>query len=159
MKVQLEAVTRENWQEALQLKVKYVQNHFVPTVAVSLAKVYVKPDGDNVNYLPFAIYEEEQGMIGFVMHAYVEDTDDMYWINGFIIDEKHQGKGYGRAALRKMVNWIINQYSQCKEVRLTVHKENDAARQLYKSFGFVEAGEFDEEEDLLRFIISREDEI
>lgn len=157
MKVQLEAVTRENWQEALQLKVKDVQNYFVPTVAVSLAKVYVKPDGDKVNYLPFAIYEEEQGMIGFVMHAYVEDTDDMYWINGFIIDEKHQGKGYGRAALRKMVNWIINQYSQCKEVRLTVHKENDAARQLYKSFGFVEAGEFDEEEELLRFIINRKE--
>ena len=157
MKVQLKLVTRENWQEALKLKVKDVQNHFVPTVAVSLAKVYIKPDGDNVNYLPFAIYEEEQGMIGFVMHAYVENTDDMYWINGFIIDEKYQGKGYGRAALCKMVNWIINQYEQCKEIRLTVHKENDAARRLYKRVGFVEAGEFDEEEDLLRFIINRED--
>lgn len=157
MKVQLKLVTRENWQEAIRLKVKDVQNHFVPTVAVSLAKVYIKPDGDNVNYLPFAIYEEEQGMIGFVMHAYVENTDDMYWINGFIIDEKYQGKGYGRAALCKMVNWIINQYEQCKEIRLTVHKENDAARRLYKRVGFVEAGEFDEEEDLLRFIINRED--
>ena len=157
MKVQLGAVTRENWQEALKLKVKDVQNHFVPTVAVSLAKVYIKPDGDNVNYLPFAIYEEERGMIGFVMHAYVENTNDMYWINGFIIDEKHQGKGYGRAALREMVNWIIKQYTQCKEIRLTVHKENYAARQLYKSFGFVEAGEFDQEEDLLRFIISKEE--
>ncbi|WP_035430199.1 GNAT family N-acetyltransferase [Bacillus sp. UNC322MFChir4.1] len=157
MEVQLKAVTRENCQEALKLKVKDVQNHFVPTVAVSLAKVYIKPDGDNVNYLPFAIYEEGQGMIGFVMHAYVENTDDMYWINGFIIDEKHQGKGYGRAALREMVNWIINQYQQCKEIRLTVHKENDAARRLYKRFGFVEAGEFDEEEDLLRFILNKEE--
>ncbi|CAG9613404.1 Spermine/spermidine acetyltransferase [Bacillus rhizoplanae] len=157
MKVQLEAVTRENWQEALRLKVKDVQNQFVPTVAVSLAKVYIKPDGDNVNYLPFAIYEEAHGMIGFVMHAYVENTDDMYWINGFIIDEKHQGKGYGRAALYKMVNWIINQYPQCKEIRLTAHKENHAARQLYKSFGFVEAGKFDQEEDVFRLIISREE--
>ncbi|MDC2866345.1 MULTISPECIES: GNAT family N-acetyltransferase [unclassified Bacillus (in: firmicutes)] len=156
MEVKLKAVTRENWQEALRLKVKDVQNYFVPTVAVSLAKVHVKPDGDNVNYLPFAIYEEAQGMIGFVMHAFVENTNDMYWINGFIIDEKHQGKGYGRSALCEMINWIINQYPKCEEIRLTVHKENDAARQLYKSLGFLEAGEFDEEEDLLRLLISRE---
>ncbi|MEH7464655.1 GNAT family N-acetyltransferase [Bacillus thuringiensis] len=157
MEVYLKAVTRENWKEALNIKVKDVQNHFVPSVSVSLAKVYIKPDGDNVNYLPFAIYEKVRGMIGFVMHAFVENTDDMYWINGFIIDEKHQRKGYGRAALCEMVNWIINQYPQCKEIRLTVHKENDAARQLYKSFGFVEAGKFDEEEDLLCFIIDREE--
>lgn len=56
MNIQLKVVTRENWEDALQLQVKENQRKFVPAVAVSLAKVYIKPDGDNVEYIPFAIY-------------------------------------------------------------------------------------------------------
>ncbi|PLR68897.1 MULTISPECIES: GNAT family N-acetyltransferase [Bacillaceae] len=140
MKVQLKLVTRENWEKALNLKVKENQSNFVPTVAVSLAKVYIKPDGENVEYLPFAIYDQEQ-IVGFVMHAYEEKTSNMFWINGFIIDEKHQGKGYGKAALAEIVKWINNRFTQCKEIRLTVYKDNHNAKELYKSFGFVETGD------------------
>lgn len=101
MNVQLKAVTRENWEEALKLQVKENQLKFVPSVAVSLAKVYIKPDGDNVEYIPFAIYVGDL-MVGFVMHAVVRKTSDMYWINGFIIDQKQQGNGYGKAALQEL---------------------------------------------------------
>ncbi|SFC40392.1 hypothetical protein SAMN05443252_103243 [Bacillus sp. OV322] len=38
MNVQLNAVTRENWEEALSLKVKAAQSRFVPEPAVSLPK-------------------------------------------------------------------------------------------------------------------------
>jgi diamine N-acetyltransferase len=147
MTIQLKSVTRENWEEALALKVNETQNKFVPSVAVSLAKVYIKPDGDNVEYIPFAIYDDEK-MVGFIMHAYVENTTNMYWINGFIIDEKYQGKGYGRAALSEMAQWIINRFPQCKEIRLTVYRENEAACGLYKSFGFQPTGDVYGEEDV-----------
>ncbi|RXC06162.1 GNAT family N-acetyltransferase, partial [Escherichia coli] len=43
MNIQLKVVTRENWEDALQLQVKENQRKFVPAVAVSLAKVYIKP--------------------------------------------------------------------------------------------------------------------
>lgn len=46
--LQLKVVTRENWEDALKLQVSKEQNQFVPSVAVSLAKVYIKPDGDIV---------------------------------------------------------------------------------------------------------------
>jgi diamine N-acetyltransferase len=147
MTIQLKSVTRENWEEALALKVNETQNKFVPSVAVSLAKVYIKPDGDNVEYIPFSIYDDEK-MVGFIMHAYVENTTNMYWINGFIIDEKYQGKGYGRAALSEMAQWIINRFPQCKEIRLTVYRENEAACALYKSFGFQPTGDVYGEEDV-----------
>ncbi|CAH0259780.1 Spermine/spermidine acetyltransferase [Peribacillus sp. Bi96] len=147
MKVQLKCVTRENWVEALALKVKKQQCKFAPPVAVSLAKVYIKPDGDNIVYLPFAIYDKEM-MVGFIMHAYDENTTNMYWINGFIIDESYQGKGYGRAALSEMVHWITNRFSICKEIRLTVFKENEIARELYKRFGFLPTGDVYGEEDV-----------
>lgn len=98
--IELKPVNRGNWEEAVRLKVKKEQEHLVPAVAVSLAKVYIKPDGNGVVYLPFAIYAEGI-MAGFIIHAYEEHSDNMYWINGFLIDEQHQGKGYGKKAVHR----------------------------------------------------------
>lgn len=147
MNIQLKKVTRENWEEALELKVMDSQSRFVPAVAVSLAKVYIKPDGENVTYLPFAIYDHKK-MIGFVMLAYEADTSDMYWINGFLIDEQYQGYGYGKAALAKMQQWIVHTFPQCREIRLTVYGDNHVARKLYINYGFRPTGEILGEEDI-----------
>ncbi|MBM7583679.1 diamine N-acetyltransferase [Bacillus pakistanensis] len=152
MNVQLKVVTRQNWEEALTLEVEQHQSKFVPTVAVSLAKVYIKPDGENIEYIPFAIYDQEE-MVGFIMHAFDESTSNMYWINGLIIDKKFQGKGYGKAALTEVVRWISNKFTQCKEIRLTVYRENYTGINLYKNFGFVPTGEVYGDEDVWRLII------
>ncbi|MDM5239393.1 GNAT family N-acetyltransferase [Bacillus cereus] len=135
MNVQLKVVTRENWEYALKLQVKENQTKFVPAVAVSLAKVYIKPDGENVEYIPFAIYDDDL-IVGFIMHAFVRETSDMYWINGFIIDQKQQGNGYGKAALQEIINLIKNRFKECKEIRLTVHKDNISAKKLYERNSF-----------------------
>ncbi|MCZ8519745.1 MULTISPECIES: GNAT family N-acetyltransferase [Paenibacillus] len=140
MNITLQPVTRDNWLDALRLTVTEDQSGFVPTVAVSLAKVHVKPDGDHVEYLPFAIYDEDV-MIGFIMHAYEEHTAHSYWINGFLIDAGYQGKGYGRTALLRMIAYIKDRFVQCREIRLTVHRNNAAAYKLYQSMGFRETGD------------------
>lgn len=139
MNVQLKVVTRENWEDALKLQVKENQTRFVPAVAVSLAKVYIKPDGDNVEYIPFAIYDGNL-MVGFIMHAVIRETTDMYWINGFIIDHKQQGNGFGKAALQESIYLIKSTCKACKEIRLTVHKENLSAKKLYEHYGFQSLG-------------------
>jgi diamine N-acetyltransferase len=157
MKVNLRKVTRENWEEALNLQVKEDQTSFVPSVAVSLAKVYIKPDGDQVEYLPFAIYDEEK-MVGFIMHAYEEKTFFSYWINGFIIDASQQGKGYGRAAFLEMIDWIQKTFEQCSEIRLTVHKENETAKKLYKRIGFQKTSQMFGDEEVWRFPFERKNE-
>jgi diamine N-acetyltransferase len=149
MKLELKKVTRENWEEAMDLRVKEDQAIFVPAVAVSLAKVYIKPDGDKVEYLPFAVYDGEK-MVGFIMHAYEEHTSHSYWINGFIIDSKFQGRGYGRAAFNKMIEWIKNKFEQCSEIRLTVHKENHNAKKLYESIGFQQTSQMFGDEEVWR---------
>jgi diamine N-acetyltransferase len=79
----------------------------------------------------------------------------MYWINGFIIDEKFQRTGYGRAAFNEMINWIKNKFSICKEIRLTVHKDNHYARDLYNSFGFLPTGEVWGDEEVFYFEVKR----
>ncbi|MET3545403.1 diamine N-acetyltransferase [Paenibacillus favisporus] len=147
MKIQLQKVTRENWEEAISLRVAEEQVGFTPPVAVSLAKVYVKPDGDNVDYIPFAIYDGPR-MVGFIMHACEENTEDMYWINGFLIDERYQGQGYGRAALTEMIRWIVNRWDRCREIRLTVHGDNRIAKRLYESAGFSPTGAVYGEEEV-----------
>lgn len=140
MHMSLRPVTRDNWMDALSLGVNDDQKGFVPTVAVSLAKVHVKPDGDLVEYLPFAIYDGET-MVGFIMHAFEKHTTHSYWINGFLIDSSYQGRGYGKAALLLMIDYIKKRFSHCQEIRLTVHQNNAAAYKLYRSIGFIETGD------------------
>ncbi|PEX80065.1 GNAT family N-acetyltransferase [Bacillus cereus] len=152
MNVHLKVVTRENWEDALKVQVKEEQSKFVPTVAVSLAKVYIKPDGENVEYIPFAIYDGDL-MVGFIMHAFVKETSDMYWINGFIIDQKQQRRGYGKAALQEIVHLIKNKFMACKEIRLTVHKDNIPAKQLYESYGFQPLGHDYDGEQVYRLLV------
>ncbi|MED2186983.1 MULTISPECIES: GNAT family N-acetyltransferase [Bacillus cereus group] len=154
MNVQLKIVTRENWEDALKLQVKKDQRKFVPSVAVSLAKVYIKPDGDNVEYIPFAIYDGEL-MVGFIMHAVVRETTDMYWINGFIIDQKQQGNGYGKAALQESISLIKNTCKACKEIRLTVHKDNKSAKKLYECYGFQSLGHDYDGEQVYRLFVNQ----
>lgn len=149
MNIQLKIITRDNWEEALKLKVSEKQVTFVPAVAVSLAKVYIKPDGENIEYIPFAIYDDDR-MVGFIMHAFEPNTSDMYWINGFMIDEQHQGKGYGKAALAEMIKWIMTEFTECKEIRLTVHKENILAKKLYEGYGFKKLDYVYDEEQVYR---------
>jgi len=154
LNIQLKIVTRANWEDAFKLQVKKDQRKFVPSVAVSLAKVYIKPDGDHVEYIPFAIYDGEL-MVGFVMHAVIKETTDMYWINGFIIDQKQQGNGYGKAALQESVYLIKNTYKACKEIRLTVHKDNISARKLYECYGFQSLGHDYDGEQVYRLFVNQ----
>ncbi|PGL71145.1 GNAT family N-acetyltransferase [Bacillus sp. AFS055030] len=154
MMIHLKIVTRENWEEAIKLEVNSEQLNFVPTVAVSLAKVYIKPDGENVEYIPFAIYDD-QTMVGFIMHAFEEHTTNSYWINGFLIDKQFQSKGYGKLAFVEMIKWIGNKFQQCKEIRLTVHKDNKLAMNLYKQLGFIPTGNYFGEEEVWYYIVQR----
>ncbi|WP_426446196.1 GNAT family N-acetyltransferase [Paenibacillus sp. S-38] len=147
--ISLRPVTRENWLEALNLQVKEQQVGFVPPAAVSLAKVYIKPDGDLVEYEPFAIYAGSQ-LVGFVMLAYEEGTNDMYWLNGFLIDARHQYKGYGRAALHRMIQLIRSRFAGCTEIRLSVHPDNRHALKLYASTGFIPTSQMSGREQVYR---------
>jgi len=84
------------------------------------------------------------------MHAFEVHTTHSYWINGFLIDSRYQGRGFGKAALLQMINDIKKRFAHCQEIRLTVHKNNAAAHRLYLSIGFIETGEIWGEELVLR---------
>ena len=58
----VQAVTEDNWRDVIALTVHPEQERFVPSVAISLAKAYIKPDGEH--YDPFVMYADGK-MVGF----------------------------------------------------------------------------------------------
>lgn len=139
--VHLELVTRWNCQEVLKLNVQESQRRFVPSVAASMGKMHSRPDGDYYTYQPLCIYNEKNTLVGFVMLTFDASTDWSYWFNGFLIDERYQGKGYGKSAVAALINFVKGQFPQSRCLNLTVHSENRKALTLYKKAGFVETGE------------------
>ena len=64
-----------------------------------------------------------------------------------MIDKSYQGLGFGKEAVRLALDFIRTR--PCGEAEfcwLSYEPENNAARQLYRSFGFVETDKMDGEE-------------
>ena len=145
--------TRENWQAALRLHVHAQQVDYVPSVAVSLAKVTIRPDGDAYVYAPFCVYAFDQTLVGFVMVTADETTTWSYWLNGLMIDAAHQGKGYGLATMNAVIGYIRARYPQSECLNLTVNPENAVARKLYDKCGFKQTEEVHEGELVYRLVL------
>lgn len=137
----LREVTRENWQATLHLAVYPDQQRFVaeyaPVAAIALAKAYVRLGG--LIWVPYAIYVGAQ-LVGFVALAYEPGSADDYWIFHFFIDQQFQGRGYGKAALGRLVDRVMSEHPQCQALQLVVHPENRWAQRLYTGAGFRRTG-------------------
>ena len=55
------------------------------------------------------------------------------------IDERYQGRGYGRAAVRAILD-ELKADGRYDKVVLCYIEGNETARKLYESFGFTETG-------------------
>lgn len=152
--LKLEKVNGKNVWDILSLKVAESQKEYVASNDISIIEAYTTITGNGYAF-PFGIYENDTP-VGFLMVGY--DTDD-YWedapaiVKGnynlwrLMIDDRYQGKGYGKEAVRLALDfvrtWPCGRADYCW---LSYEPENDVARELYRSFGFAETGEMDGEE-------------
>ncbi|HUU46536.1 MAG TPA: GNAT family N-acetyltransferase [Acidobacteriota bacterium] len=134
MRIEITEVTRENWDDALRLAVAPAQQEFVPSVMESVAEAYIRPHEKEI-VTPYAIYADGQ-MVGFFAYSSEPESADNYWINGFLIDRRFQGRGYGKAAFGAILEHVRATFPQCRRVGLTVCPDNQLARRLYEGFGF-----------------------
>ena len=140
---------RNNFWPLLDLIVTKEQEDFVATNGISLAQAYeYRAKGKYAQ--PFGIYDGETP-VGFLMIGFDiadEEADrekyplltNNYLIWRFMIDKNHQKKGYGRAAMKLALDFIRTW--PCGEAEycwLSYEPENEVARKLYQSFGFIEA--------------------
>nr|WP_106784398.1 GNAT family N-acetyltransferase [Lysinibacillus timonensis] len=139
-------ITKDNWEEAFKITVHENQRTFVPTVAESLAFAYLKPWDEALD--PYALYWNDS-IIGTFYISYTPGSENNYWIGGFQIDKKYQGKGYGKDSLHKIIDFIKKMHPACKSVSLTVEKENKHAIHLYEKVGFTSQEKTNEYEELV----------
>lgn len=152
--LRLEKVNGKNVWDILKLRVAKEQENFVAPNDISIIEAYTAITGNGYAF-PFGIYENDTP-IGFLMIGF--DTDDdwddappvakgNYNLWRLMIDRKYQNKGYGKEALSLALDFIKSlPCGKAEYCWLSYEPENDIARYLYHSFGFVETGEMDGEE-------------
>lgn len=148
--VELREITKDNIEQVLSLEVYDHQRDFVSTTAHSLAQAWVYND----TAFPYAVYSDNIP-VGFVMLGYYE-IKDQYTLWKFLIDKRHQGKGYGTKALMLAIDLLVEKY-HVNEIYTGVAFGNHIAKQLYESVGFKETGEKDNFQLEMKLTISDSD--
>ena len=141
--IHLRKITEENFIDAFHLKLAPDQERFVSHPIRSLAQAYVYRE----QCQPFGIYEGD-AMVGYVMVIYDYDVpEDDIW--HMMIDVSKQKRGYGRAALDRVLDYIkAKPFGPSNRVTLTCNKDNIQALNLYKSRGFRETGGAVDEDEI-----------
>lgn len=128
--IQLVDIDPDNWR--LGLKVAESQKHYVANSAVMLARAYAYREQRS---RAFVIYNDETP-VGMGLYYDLPDLE-CYDLSQIFIDERYQGKGYGKAATKAVLE-AMKQDGIYSKVDLCYIEGNDAAKKLYESFGFVE---------------------
>ena len=142
--VELKKITKDNFDDIINLKVSEEQEHFVSSVAYSLAQAWVYKKA-----FPFAIYVDNI-VVGFVMLGYYE-ARKQYTLWKFLIDQKYQNKGYGRVALKLAIKYLTETFG-VKEIFTGVSLGNEVAKHLYISVGFAATGIIEDNMEEMRYI-------
>ena len=135
--IHLVDIDGENWR--IPLKVSKEQELYVANSTTILARAYAYR---NSRSCAFFIYDDETP-IGMVLY-HDETSLNAYIFSEIFIDEQFQGKGYGRAAT-KLVLDNMKKDGKYNKVILCYIEGNDAAKKLYEGFGFVETSRDEDE--------------
>ncbi len=139
--ITLRKIDESNFLDCFGLKLAAGQEKYVSNPIRSLAQAYVYYS----QCAPFGIYAADK-MVGYVMVIYDYD-EEAYNIWHMMIDSAFQGNGYGKGALRKILEYIASApFGSSKTVLLTCNPENEAVYKLYQKIGFTETGRSDDDE-------------
>ena len=154
--IHLEKINGENVWDILKLKVSDSQKSFVAGNDISIIEAYTTITANGYAF-PFGIYEDKQP-VGFVMIGYGKDD---YWKDApaiaegnynlwrLMIDKSYQNRGYGKKAVELALRFIRTYHcGKADSCWLSYEPENTVAKSLYVSFGFIETGEKDGEEQV-----------
>lgn len=152
--VTLKKITAENVWKIMKLRVNEEQENFVASNSQSVIEAYVALTNGG-HALPYGIYDDETP-VGFLMIGYDgedswEDAPQIakgnYSLWRLMIDRNYQQRGYGKEAIRLALEVMRTfPFGPAEYCWLSYEPENEVAKKLYRSFGFEENGEKDEDE-------------
>ncbi len=138
--ISLRDVTRQNFKEVIRLQVRDDQNHFVASNVYSLAESYIFP-----GFTVQAIYSGDTP-VGFMKYGFSTQSQQ-YWINRLMIAAEYQGRGYGREAMKLLIE-RLRAIPDCQQVFISYEPDNQPARSLYTSLGFKITGAIEDGEEV-----------
>jgi diamine N-acetyltransferase len=141
MNIELRDITRDNFRKCIDLKVAEHQTRFVATNVMSIAQSKVMPE-----LIPLGVYDGDE-LVGFVLHG---PDAGKWWLVRLMVGEAQQGKGYGKAAIRALVERLGHEAPEYRALYLSFVPGNERAERLYREMGFEPTGEVDEGEIVVR---------
>jgi diamine N-acetyltransferase len=143
---EIRPVTKDNWKELIRLKVRDDQTHFVASNLYSIAEAQFGDEYEgHWDLHPFGIYDDNTP-VGFLMYGLnFEHPKHQAFIMRLMVDDKFQGKGYGRFGMQKILE-IFRADERVSTVWISYEPENEVARKLYAGLGFRETGQMIEGE-------------
>ena len=146
MRVELIDLSEDNMKQCFKLKVASDQEQYIASNEDSW-----KAAKENEKVArPFVLISDGK-IVGFTMFAFdenYEDPNDRYWLWRLMIDESLQGKGYGTAALRVIIQYFKDHGAN--NIRLSTKDSNTKALSMYRKAGFRDTGELNDEEIVLQ---------
>ena len=128
--IRLVDVGPDNWR--LGLKASQSQKTHVADSATLLARAYAYRD---YRSRAFVIYDDETS-VGMGLYSDLPEME-CYDLSQLFIDERYQGRGYGKAATQLVLD-AMKQDGKYRKVALCYVEGNNVAKQMYEKFGFVE---------------------
>lgn len=148
--VSLREITADTVRAICALDVRPDQRGHVAPNAVSIAQAYFQPRA-----WFRAVYADETP-VGFVM-LHDDPEQEEYFLWRFMVAAEHQGKGYGRRALDLVVDHV-RERPGATELLSSYVPGDDGPGAFYRRYGFVETGELDEGEAVIRLALVHADE-
>jgi diamine N-acetyltransferase len=146
--VTLREIDDDNREAVVGLQLAPGQERFVSSVAESLAIAVDEPHGNPWYRAIFAGDEP----VGFVMVSWNVEPQPpeliaRWFLWKLLVDERHQGHGYGREAVRQVVELV--RAEGATDLVTSYVPEDGGPAGFYERLGFVPTGEVDEHGEVI----------
>lgn len=143
MNIEFRVIDRTNYNQCIKLKTSEEQKRFVATNIFSLVQSAYEP-----NLYPLGVYKNDK-MVGFILYDF-DDEVNGWSMSRFMIDEKFQNQGIGKATLNKFIEFFIEKYGHI-QLYTSAEVDNTIAIKLYESIGFEKKEVFEYEVDRVTY--------
>ena len=170
--VELREIDSDNYEEVWKLKSLDSQKGYKDTVEEDFATAYLELLESDHPPMFLAIYNGEE-VVGYTLILYYKLSDGncdceefeflwenfgdtaIYELGSFMIDAKWQGKGLGKVALTKIIEYIRSfPQGEADSIFLICKTANKTAEKLFASHGFCEVDKrFFDDEKVMRLAL------
>lgn len=123
-------IDKSNYWQCIALTIDESQKYFVADNKQSLVEASFEDE-----LYTLGVYYEDK-MIGFILYDY-DETFPGWSMSRFMIDKKHQGKGYGKQSVLEFLEYFKEKHN-AREIYISVSLDNKVARKMYLDIGFKE---------------------